>query len=215
MLPQFSTNCQLSHIYDGKLTTKIYYNYVPSLTTTILKRSAANDKAAYSTVENLGEHRNTGLSLSATKKLLQWWELSVMAFGYYNESHNGQQTVSGTGYYFSADSSFVFKNGWRGELHLTYAGPSAEGALERSLPYSYNSCGVSKSILKDSGTLRLYVDDPFMVYRYNTINTSQDVYSESTNQYNTFAARLSFTYNFGKKYEARQRDNNMDEARRL
>ena len=87
--------------------------------------------------------------------------------------------------------------------------------MSTSDPFLSQSFGVSYNFWDDTGTLKLTASDPFDIYRYNNHNSLGNVESYSQHKYQSQYYALEFRYNFGKKTNGQQRNNQLsDEAQR-
>jgi iron complex outermembrane recepter protein len=215
--PQMAHNVELTHVYNSMLTSRLSYSNTKNMINGVAYTDKEQANVTYRKPENIAKENTTAMSVTMYKKLLAWWELSVMGYGYYSEYYDGLADARryGTGYGVNVDSQFNFKGGWRAESHISFLGRRQEGIYAVAEPAVYNSCGVSKKIFKDSGSVSLNIEDPFFTYRYNWTAGSELLQATGRIQHNTMHYGLSFIYNFGRENGAKQRDNNNDEVRRM
>ncbi len=214
--PQMTHNIELTHVYNNMLTTRVYCSQTNNVINDVLYKDEQPD-VTYRRPENIAKQNTAGMSVTMYKKLLDWWELSVMGYGFYSGYYDEATTKhkQGNGYGFSIDSQFVFKNGWRAESHINIMGRRQEGIYAVMEPAVYSSCGVSKKVFKDTGTIALNMEDPFFAYRYNWSTDSGGVEASGSTKFHTLNFGLSFIYNFGSESAEKQREHTSDEVRRM
>ena len=215
--PEMTHSIELSHVYDGMLTTNIGFSRTNNMISGIVYRDENQPNVTYNKDENIAQQNSATMSLTMYKKLLAWWEMTVMGYGYYSDYYDGIRNAHtyGNGYGVNVDSQFVFKGGWKAEAHVNVMGRRQEGIYGIAEPAVYSSCGVSKKLFKDSATIRLSMEDPFGMYKYNWSANTGDVQASGQMQYNTRYYGMSFTYNIGSGSGGRQRDVNNDEVKRM
>jgi hypothetical protein len=214
--PLIAHEVELSHVYDGKLTTKCSYTHEENMINGVPHKSNIPN-VTYQMGENIASINTGSMSVSMYRKLLSWWEISVMGYGFYSDYHDelADERRYGHGYGAHIDSQFSFKNGWKANVQMNYMGRTQEGVYAVMKPAMYNSFNVSKKLFKDSGTISLNVEDPFFVYRYNWEVDNDAVRATGSTKHNTMSVDLSFKYNFGRNTGAKARDNVSDEAKRM
>ncbi|WP_276133638.1 TonB-dependent receptor [Polluticoccus soli] len=214
--PEITTDVELTHVYNSMLTTRAWYSKTTSgMNAVTFKDSKPN--TAYRQFINIAEGSNTGLSASMYKKLLDWWEISINGWASYTSFYNAntKEHRSGSGWGVDLDSQFAFKDGWKAETHIGFTGPYQDGLYTRVKPAIWTSAGVSKKVLKDSGTIALNIEDPFLAYRHIWASNTGEVIANGQFKYHTIHYGLSFVYNFGRETNGKQRENVTDEAKRM
>ena len=217
LLPQMTHNIELTHVYDGKFTGRAYCTRATNVMNGVVQKDPNRPNVTFNRGENIAEENTVGMSVTAYNKLLQWWEMSVMGWGYYSDYYDNITKANrfGSGYGVDIDSQFTFKDGWRAETHVGFMGRRQEGIYAVAEPAVYTSAGVSKRVLKDSGSVTLRMEDPFFMYLYNWSVDTGPVQATGTIRHNTMNFNLGFTYNFGRETSGRQRERSTDEARRM
>ena len=111
---------------------------------------------------------------------------------------------------------FSFGKGWGAELTASYNGKMAAGQATIS-PILQVHAGLQKKILKNNGSINLFVRDMFHSYRYKM---SLEVPGQRASTYerndNTVVG-ISFSYRFKKGSESKERawKNGTDETKRV
>jgi hypothetical protein len=203
-------------VYNSRLTTRAWHSKTTGGFTQVrFKDSRPN--TTYRQPINIAEGTNTGMSSSMYKKLLEWWEVNINGWGNYATFSNAdtKERSSGMSYGINLDSTFSFKNGWKAQTHIGFTGPYQDGLYTRVQSAIWTSAGVSKKIMRDSGTISLNIEDPLLAYRHTWAAATSNVIANGRIKYNTIHYGLSFVYNFGRETNGRQRENVTDEAKRM
>ena len=96
----------------------------------------------------------------------------------------------------SSNNTVNLPNGMRAELSLFYRTPLTYGAYSFRAQYN-GSIAVSKSVLKEKGTLTLTVLDPLNLQKNRYDTRAADVQAYSLDKTETRFVRLNFSYRFG------------------
>jgi hypothetical protein len=95
-------------------------------------------------------------------------------------------------------NQFKFSKGWSAELSGFYRHKTLEGAMMVSEPMGMFSLAAGKQIMKNKGTLRLNVRDPFFLQKFNG-TTKFDNIDATIHQFgDNRQVSLNFSYRFGK-----------------
>ncbi|HEX2630311.1 MAG TPA: TonB-dependent receptor [Chitinophagaceae bacterium] len=204
LLPQFSWNAELSHTYKGFLTTTLNYSRTTNLITETFEQS---DYATVVREGNIGVRHNAGVAISAQVNIRKWWTSSL--YGNYNYSqfkgmlYGEQVDIGASNVLFNVNNQFRFEKGWSAELSGFYRTKGVDGQILIQ-PLGQMNAGVSKTVLKGKGTLRLNIRDIFYTnYPKGTIDF-QRTRARFQNQRDTRVASIGFTYRFGKPLKAQQ-----------
>ncbi len=208
LTPQFTNKIELSHIYDGKLSTTLNYSYTTDIINDILKQND-DTKVTYQTKENVASSRNIGIAVSYNAPLTKWWTVSLYAGGY-NNMYKG--LVNGvflktnfntfTGNF---NNQFKFAKTWGAEFSGWYQSKSlitSMFVLEQMYVLNF---GFSKQVLKNKGTLRLSVQDPFRMQKADVGINHSNIDMRVLNYWDNRRVGLTFTYRFSKGQSVQQR----------
>lgn len=196
--PQFSTNIELSHIYDNKFITTLNYSIIKSMINETLTQ---NDSLIVRSFGNIGTRYNYGISESVNLNYKNWYSATVYANLYYNKyvgKINGfpldanQMTVS-----LNMNNQFSFQKGWTAELSGFYLSKNRNEGQAIALPSGQLSTGISKKLLKDKASLKLSVKDIFYTQNPKEIQNFQNVQSTLNRNMDTRVVTLAFVYRFG------------------
>jgi outer membrane receptor protein involved in Fe transport len=207
LTPQFSHNIELSHNFKGFLNTVINYSYTDDIISEVLKQDDAAKKT-FQTRENIASRRNIGAAVSLNVPLKKWWFLNVYTNVFNNKFdgivNNRPLSVSFTSFSGNMSQQFRLNKGWTLEQSAFYRSKSQEGGLMLANPMGVVSFGVSKTILKTMGTLKLNISDPFYIQKFSGNINFGNINTEMRGQGDSRRVGLSFTYRFSKGQNAPQ-----------
>ena len=204
--PQYSNNMEISHTYNGFLTTAVNYSETNNLMTETFQQYN------YATIVregNIGRRTNAGIAVSAQVPVRKWWTAVVYTNYNYNR-YSGQLygealEVEATNLLLNINNQFKFDKGWSAELSGWYRSKGVEGQIMIN-PMSQVSTGVAKQVLKNKGSIRFNVRDIFYTQKAKGYINFQQTAAEFRNFRDSRVANITFTYRFGKPLkEANQR----------
>jgi iron complex outermembrane recepter protein len=205
--PQFSDNFELSHTYNGFLTTTLNYSEVHDVFTEVLKQ-ITSERKTFVTKENIASKSNIGLAVSANFPVTKFWTTNL----YSNVSHDtykgqlsgGMLAVESTMFFSNMSNQFKFNKGWSAELSGFYRSKGIEGQMIIN-PMWRLDAGVQKQILKKKGSLKLSIRDIFKSQNFSGGVNYQDIDALIKNTRDSRVASLTFSYRFGKPMQNQQR----------
>ena len=196
--PQYGTNIELSHMYKNILTTTLNYTVIHDMMNETLIHQ---DSVIIRSVGNIGTRYNYGISESATIPFTDWYT-GVFFVNLFQNKYDGavggyplkasQLTVS-----FNINNQFSFKNGWAAELSGNYTSQSRDEGQAIVLPIGQVSAGISKSVLKNKGSIKLNIRDIFYTNNGREIQNFQDIQSTLVFQRDSRVFNIAFVYKFG------------------
>lgn len=203
--PEFTWNSELSHTYKGFLTTTLNYSRTTDLMTETFDE--VGDHATIVREGNIGLRNNAGLAVMAQLKPTKWWNLTLYSnFNYTQfkgELNDEFIDVSASNVLFHSNNQFNFEKGWNAEISGFYRTKGIEGQILIQ-PLGQLAAGISKTVLKGKGTVRLNVRDIFYTQfpkgRIEFKNTK--AYFE--NRRDSRVGTISFSWRFGKPIKAQQ-----------
>jgi hypothetical protein len=205
LTPQFSHNIELSHNYKGQLNTSINYTRTTDIIDDVLLQNDTT-KVTFQTKRNIAVRRNIGISVSYNKAITKIWSVNVYgnAFNNYYEGiiNNAQLHTNYTAYMFNVTNQFHFDKGWSGEISGFYRSKTLETGLIVANPMGMFSFGASKQVLKNKGTVRLNVRDPFWLMKFSGYTQFDNVDVHVKSKWDNRQVSLNFTYRFGKNNNA-------------
>ncbi|OKS86288.1 outer membrane beta-barrel family protein [Mucilaginibacter polytrichastri] len=204
--PAFVQNLELGYTYKKQYNITAYYTATHNVFSNITVQDNVNH-LFYDTQQNLGLSVNTGVRLSAPFHVANWWEMNVMAEGYYQREKSvylqGSYDFHRFSYDASTTQSFTIskKMGLKAEINAVYNSQGIQGIFKGNANYNVDA-GVKATILNGQGTLKLAAGDIFYSNTYhitvNYLNQNNGFYQKN----DTRNATLSFTYRFGKNVAA-------------
>jgi outer membrane receptor protein involved in Fe transport len=208
LTPQFTNNIELSHIFAGKLSTTLNYTYTTDIINDILKQND-DTKVTFQTKENVASSRNIGIAISYNAPLTKWWTVSLYANGY-NNMYKGlvnNVNLKTDVYTFTGNfnNQFKFAKTWGAEFSGWYQSKSLMTSMFIIDPMYVLSFGASKQILKNKGTLRLSIVDPFRLQKAVVDVQHSNIDMLVYNRWDNRRVGLTFTYRFSKGQAVQQR----------
>jgi hypothetical protein len=221
LTPQFTHNIEVSHNYRGALNTTLNYTYTTNIINDILKQDDAK-KVTYQTKENIAKRRNIGLAISYNASIKKWWSTSVYVTGFSNHYEgfvNGQSLdvdlISVLG---NTSQQFRWGKGWNAEINAFYRSKMQDGGIIVSKPMGVVSFGFGKQILKNKGTIRLNLNDPFYIQKFRGFTRFGNIDADIKNRWDNRRLGISFAYRFSKGQNAqpqrRRTSSSQDEQNR-
>jgi len=204
--PQFTDNIELSHTYNGFLTTTVNYSKTNNVLTDVLKQ-ITSERKTFQTKENIASKTNVGLAVSAyfpvTKFLTTNIYSNVVHDTYKGELDGGYLNVNNTTFFANISNQLKFKKGWSAEVSGFYRSKGIEGQIIVD-PLWRLDAGLQKQVLKNKGTLKLSVRDIFASQNFTAYVNYQDIDVFLKGRHDTRTASLTFTYRFGKPLQNQQ-----------
>ena len=205
--PQFTDNIELSHTYNGFLTTTINYSKTNDVFADVLKQ-INSERKTFVTKDNIASKTNYGLAVSANFPVTKFFSTNIYANvthdTYKGELNGGFLDVNNTMFFSNINNQFKFKKGWSAELSGFYRTKGIEGQIVVN-PMWRMDAGVQKQILKSKGTLKFSVRDIFKSQNFSGYVKYQDIDVYIKNTHDSRSASLTFTYRFGKPIKNQQR----------
>ena len=213
--PAFTQSIEFGYTFQKEFNLTAYYTATHNLYSNITVQDNVND-LFYDTFENLGLSVNTGLRFSAPFHPANWWEITMMAEGYYQKEASNYLQGSYDYHKFSYDGtttqSFTLnkKMGLKAEITAMYNAPGIQGIFKNS-QNSEVDAGIKANILHGQGTIKLAAGDIFYGNTYhisvNYLNQNNGFYQRNDTRNGT----LSFSYRFGKNVAAARKRSTADE----
>lgn len=210
IVPQYSTNMELSHQYKELLTTAISYSIVKNYFSQIFLNDTVTGLLYYSQ-GNVGRTHNLGISTTLMLSPAKWWSFSLQALFNHKELKGFNRDAD-----FKSDinqlnvnmsNQFRFAKLYNAEISGFYTSRARNDLQERLYPTGQLSLGISRPVLKKKGTLKLSLRDLF----YSNAMEGLTQFPKATEYFivrrDSRVINLSFTYRFGKAYKTAKRSN--------
>jgi iron complex outermembrane receptor protein len=205
--PQFTDNIELSHTYNGFLTTTINYSHTKNVFSDVIKQ-ITSERKTFQTKDNIASKINYGLSVSAYFPVTKFFNTNiytnVVHDSYKGELDGGNLDVNGVIFFGNMNNQFKFKKGWSAELSGFYRSKGIESQIVMN-PMWRMDAGIQKRILKNKGTLKLSIRDIFNSQNFSGAVKYQDIDIRIKNTRDSRTGSLTFTYSFGKPLQNQQR----------
>jgi len=205
--PQFTDNIELSHTYNGFLTTTINYSHTKNVFSDVIKQ-ITSERKTFQTKDNIASKINYGLSVSAYFPVTKFFSTNiytnVVHDSYKGELDGGNLDVNGVIFFGNMSNQFKFKKGWSAELSGFYRSKGIESQIVMN-PMWRMDAGIQKKILKNKGTLKLSIRDIFNSQNFSGAVKYQDIDIRIKNTRDSRTGSLTFTYSFGKPLQNQQR----------
>ncbi|HEY5462076.1 MAG TPA: TonB-dependent receptor [Hanamia sp.] len=204
--PQFSDNIELSHTYNGFLSTTLNYSKIHNVFTDVLKQ-ITSERKTFQTKENLASKTNIGIAVSANFPVTPFWSTNLYTNVNYNtysgNIDGGNLNVEATTFMANMSNQLKFKKGWSAELSGFYRSRGIEGQIVIN-PMWRLDAGLEKQVLKNKGTLKLSVRDIFNSQNFSGSVNFQDIDVYISNIRDNRTVSLTFSYRFGKPIKNQQ-----------
>jgi hypothetical protein len=168
---------------------------------------------------NFKTNKQARMSIDYRGKPVKWWDLTASLSARdvtFNDILSGVPvTAQGIGFGAYLYNQFTFGK-WTAECMAHFKNSIPGSPVSTEVGNIYMNMSVSRSLLKDDLTVRLNIDDPFYIYRYNYEIYQPDLHGSSSFRPNSRNATLIVTYNFGRSSNrsTERGDNAPEEARR-
>jgi len=218
LLPQYTWNFELSHQYGNLLTTGISYARVSNYFSQIFL-SDTSKTILYYTQGNVGQVYNLGLSASLSLTPVRWWSMELTAVFNHKQlrGFNGN-TYTSTISQLSANmnNQLTFGKGYAGEVSGFYTTRARNDIQELLYPTGQLSAGISKSVLKKKGTIKLSYRDILYTNAMEGLTSFPDASEYFKIKRDSRVLTLAFTYRFGRSEKAaRHSDGASEEKERV
>lgn len=220
--PQTSDNIELSYNYKGQLNVSVNYTKTKDIINDILKQNDVTF-VTFQTKENVASRRNIGLSINYNKALKKWWTLSTYGnvWNNYFEGivNNAKLSVDVTTFFVNMNNQFRFGKGWGAEVSGFYRNKVLASGMIVGEPMGVLSFGFSKQVLKNKGSIRLNLTDPFWLQQFRGFSKFQNIDMTIHSKWDNRRATITFTYRFSKgeaqPQQRRRASASQDEQNRL
>ncbi len=199
LIPSLTHRFSLLYSFKSATVVGVNYAYTDQLNAKVTD-TIERDKIMMIS-KNVGTQKHWSLSLTQTKSLRPWWDITFNGLVYYihNEVTFDQYqdlNLKQTAARLSLIQSFKLPLKMRGELSVVYNSKRLSGANIVNRPISQVDIALQKAFLKDKATLRIAITD---IYKGNQIKYTQNLpglLSSNYGYYESRQVRLSFGYRF-------------------
>ena len=203
LLPQYTWNFELTHQYGELFTTTLSYSRLSNYFSQLFLSDSTGTILFY-TQGNVGTVNNLGASESVNIKAARWWTVQAGAFFNHKQfrGFNGNSYISEISQLtVNLNNQFSFGKGYLAELSGFYTTRARNDIQELLYPTGQASMGMSKTVLKKKGTVKLSFRDIFYTNAMSGLTSFPDASEYYKIKRDTRVVAVSFTYRFGKSYK--------------
>lgn len=217
LMPQLTNSLELSHTYQGSISTTMGYSLTDQVITQLLKQDSET-RRTYQTTANLAQRATYSLGFSLPIPIKNWWTSNTDIYINRAELKGKIETnpinTSKNMFYVSSNHTFTFPKDYKFEIGGNFFSGGLESAFLFGAGGSLN-LGIQKTILNKRGTIRLnaqdilYTSNPEVTIKYADL----DVIVRPRNDTRIF--RINFAYRFGNSLikGARQRSTGLEDEK--
>lgn len=207
LLPQFSHNIELSHVYKNVLTTTLNYSTTNGVISEVVEINDATNEASLIR-RNIAKREQIGLAVNLYLPLNKTFTVITNANVYHNrftgKVNNTEADLSIIAGNFYAALQMKLNKGWDAEVNGFYNTKNVDG-ISTSRDMGAISFAVSKSVLNNKGKVSLNLRDPFLLQYYNGYTKFDNIDASIKNRWDNRQVILSFNYRFGKTFKTNKR----------
>jgi len=215
LLPQYSWNFELSHQYGNLLTTGISLSQLSNYFSQIFL-SDTSKTILYYTQGNVGRVYNLGVSASLSVSPLKPWSVELTAVF----NHKQLRGFNGNSYTTTINQLNVNVNnqvnlgkGYNAEISGFYTTRARQDIQELLYPTGQVSMGMSKTILKKKGSLKITYRDIFYTNAMEGFTSFPDATEYFKIKRDSRVLSVGFTYRFGRSYKTTRHQEGANEEK--
>ena len=220
LTPQYTNSFGITHVYKYTLTTTLNYSHVQDIFSQIL--GVTEKSKGYITTENLAKQDIVSLNVSYPFQY-KWYSVFANVNTYYSKykadkGPQGKIDLDVFSFNVYAQQTFKLGKGWTGELSGFYTAPSIWQGTFKSIGMGGLDGGLSKTVLKNKGTVKIAVSDMFKTMKWKGTSDYGSQYTRANGNWESRQFKINFTYRFGSTQvkAARQRNTGLeDENKRV
>ncbi len=219
LLPQFSHNIELSHVYKNMITTTLNFSTTNGVISDVVEVNDATNEVSI-IKRNIAKRDQIGLAVNVYLPLNKTVTLITNANVFHNrftgKVNNTEADLSMVGANFYSALQLKLGKGWDAEVNGFFNTKNLDGITVNGTMGAI-SFAASKSVLKNKGKLSLNVRDPFLLQYYRGVTKFDNVDGSLRNQWDNRQVILSFNYRFGKTFKTKNRSTGSasEEQRRI
>jgi len=213
LLPQYSWNFELTHQYGELFTSTLSYSRLTNYFSQLFLSDPTGAILFY-TQGNVGTVNNLGASESINIKPVRWWTVQAGAFFNHKQfrGFNGNNYATAISQLtINVNDQFGFGKGCAAELSGFYTTRARNDIQELLYPTGQVSMGMSQTVLKKKGTVKVSFRDIFYTNTMSGLTSFPDASEYFNMKRDTRVVALSFTYRLGKSYKVVSHQNGATE----
>ncbi|HET9746681.1 MAG TPA: TonB-dependent receptor [Chitinophagaceae bacterium] len=198
--PQFSHNIELSHSFNGMVTTTFNYTNTTDIIQQVIEQNEDRNET-YIKAANIAKQRQYGISVNTTVPVTKWWRSNVFVNAFNNKFdgmvNDTMISVKATTLQLNGSQQFNFAKTWSAEISGFYRTGGIEGVIEGK-SMGMLSAGISKEIFQKKATIRLNVRDIFYTQGFRGVSKYSNIDARFSETRDSRVVNLGFTYRFSK-----------------
>lgn len=198
--PQFSHNIELSHTYAGNFTTSLNYTKTTDLINDVFDQNEEKQET-FITKSNIASQRQYGVTVTTLIPVKKFLKINVYANFSNNRFkgfiNNANVDLQSNLFMANVNSQWSLGKGWNAELSGFFRSKGLESVLLIGNVGALNA-GVSKSVLKNTGTVKLGLRDILWTQQFKGTATYSYIDMMFTQKRDSRQVSLSFNWRFGK-----------------
>jgi iron complex outermembrane recepter protein len=209
--PEYTSNIQVSHTYNYKLTTTLSYSHTTDVITRIIDTARVN--ASFITWDNIASRTSYSISASMPLAITDKWSVFTNLSVVYanNQADFGEGKLIDldvTSFNAFHQQSYKLPGNFSIEMSAWYMSPSIwEGSFIMRSMWSV-STGISKRLPDNIGRISLNFDDLFLTNAWEGKSIFGGLVMNANGGWDSRRVRLSASYNFGKQFKSKTRNRN-------
>ncbi len=218
--PSQTYESELNYIFKRKYVAMLSYNYTDGMMTQI-------PYASNETFNTIAQNQNIDFSSDLTAALVIPFQIGeaisinpTFVYLHRRMKNSGSKTESFDRscntfvFQYNSSVSLIKKIGLKAELSGFYYGPSIQSIYDIDAIYNV-SCGLSCNMFKDKAVINVKMNDIFNSYRPETLIDFDNQNSHYKLDNDTRMLQVTFRYNFGKPFKAKEIDVDQSRFKRL
>lgn len=215
LLPQYTWNFELTHQVGSFLSYGVSYARVSNYFSQIFL-SDTSKTILYYTQGNVGSVYNLGVTATLTLSPVRWWSTQFTAVFNYKQlrGFNGNSyssTISQLN--MNMSNQLLFGKGYTGEVTGFYTTRARNDIQELLYPTGQLSLGVSKTVLKKKGTIKLSYRDIFYTNAMEGLTSFPDATEYFKIKRDSRVFTIGLTYRFGQSFKVNRHEDGATEEK--
>jgi iron complex outermembrane recepter protein len=216
--PHFAYNTEVNYsMLGGALNHSIAYSFTNKAITDLLEQNELTNET-YQTKKNIATKKNINYTISFNAPIAKWFTTSIYGavnYGTINGNINStNEKISISNYMFNINNQFKISKTIKAEFGGFYRGKGNEDLILIN-PMVAANAGVSKTVLKGMGTIKLSARDIFnsqnvtASIKYGTVDTR----IKQWNDRQTIGLSFSYRFSKGVKFQAAKKKEKSDDEK--
>ncbi|MGB8191413.1 MAG: TonB-dependent receptor [Chitinophagaceae bacterium] len=196
--PQVSDNVEIAHSWRNMITTTINYSYTADIFDEVIDQRG---QEAYSMPVNIASLQQIGIAVSASTPINKWWTSNININVFNNKFKGALNKASldreATSFILTGTQQFKLNKTLTAELNGRLRNGWYEGVM-KARPIGFVGVGFSQQVMKNNGTIRLFVRDIFYTQKFRGASRYGNVDFNFREMTDSRIVSLGFTYRFSK-----------------